>query len=133
MTRDCRLRALTALVLTGLAFWVYGECRTMQENVGFDFGASFRSLCLLAFVSSLFWFPFLVRRLFGFRAPRNSRLVICSLVIGAVLSEAWILLDEARFKREAKASDAIYARGRAWPNRAAALVYLPHRGIHATD
>jgi len=127
------LRALTALVIAGLAFWFYGECRTMQENVGFNFGASFRSLYLLAFLSSLFWLPFLVRRLSGFRAPRTSRLVVCSLIAGTVLSEAWILLDETRFKREAAASLVSYSRGRVWPNGGTALVYIPHRGIHATD
>jgi hypothetical protein len=133
VTKHRRYRVLAALSLAVFAFWLYGEFRTMQENVGFNFGASLRSLCLLAFVSLPFWFPFLLRRGSGFRAPRTSRLVIYSLILGSVLSEAWILLDEARFKRETVASLGLYSRWRAWPNGAAALVYVPYRGIHATD
>jgi hypothetical protein len=110
-----------------------GNYETMTETVGFRLWTSVTSLCMLGFISSIFWFPFVLRRVSGFRASRTSRLVICSLMIGSVLSEAWILFDEARFKGEAAASPDIYSRDRAWPNRAAALVYIPHRGIHATD
>jgi hypothetical protein len=105
----------------------------MDENVGFSFLTAFKSLCLLGFFIAIVWIPLLIRQLSGFRATRTFRLVTYSLIVGSLLSEAWILFDEARFKRETTASLVSYSRARAWPYRATALVYIPHRGIHATD
>jgi hypothetical protein len=57
-----------------------------------------------------------------------------SLLVGSLISEMWILRDEARFSAEAaQANGNRYSRARAWPNQGCSLVFMPGRGIHSTD
>jgi hypothetical protein len=70
------------------------------------------------------------------RAASTSFLAfaVC-LLAGNVVSEACLLVDEARFSAEVAngSRTAIYSRPRAWPNDLGGLVYVPGNGIHSTD
>lgn len=57
------------------------------------------------------------------------------LVTGGILSECWILADESAFASEIQenGSGKDYDRARVWPNEGCSLVYIPGKGVHATD
>jgi hypothetical protein len=55
------------------------------------------------------------------------------LLVACTLSERWIISDETRFAVEASKASGVFSRDRAWPNHGCSLVYIPGRGIHATD
>lgn len=70
-----------------------------------------------------------------------AHLVIFAMVggglIGIIIGESTILLDEAAFRREVEQAEFSgldsYGRARAWPNGTGSLVWNRGRGIHATD
>ncbi len=63
--------------------------------------------------------------------------VMLGTAAGSAAAEGWILLDEARFRREARAAVAEgtgwYFRARAWPNRDCELHYRADTGFWAAD
>jgi hypothetical protein len=73
------------------------------------------------------------------RTGRRGRLwlgvFMLSLLLGNIVSEGWIQLDEARFRHEVARQDktSVYSRARAWPNGNASLVHIPGKGYHGTD
>lgn len=92
-----------------------------------------------AYVAVLVGAPTLVARTL-YRADRAllqraSLVLAAALLAGAAASEAMLLVDEAAFASEMTRTPptTVYARARAWPHVDAALVYVPGRGIHATD
>jgi hypothetical protein len=129
MTFKRLARVFAFIACMGAAFWLYGAGRTMAETVGVSWQGTFSGA------------------LFGFMAPcvavmlvalarRERRLMTAltlALVLGSVISELWILNDEHRFRSEVAAASEIRSRPRAWPNGTASLVYLPGKGVHATD
>jgi hypothetical protein len=124
-------RVVAFIVCVAAAFWLYGIGRTMAETVGVSWHGT---LCgaLLGFVS-----PFGVVILIALvRRGRNRWLVTAltlAFVLGDVSSELWILHEERRFASEMTIVREIRSRPRGWPNGSASLVYLPGKGIHATD
>lgn len=63
---------------------------------------------------------------------------ILSALLGCVCAEGWIVYDEGRFRDEVSRHTAAgfttrYGRARAWPNTNGSLVFVPGRGIHATQ
>ena len=121
-----------------IGFWFYSIGRTMHETFYFSL-AAFSSGMLLGFILPLASIvPLLVVKRFWFReriwAVYSLFIVLSvSLLIGCLVSEAWILWDEACFSVEASKFDSIYSRPRAWPNQTCSLVFIPGKGIHSTD
>ena len=118
--------------VTGLAlsFWLYGGGRTMCETVGITW-AGFRCGAIVGvggpMLAALLFVP-IVRRKKAFVVALTS-----AVVAGAIASELWILRDERIFIREVENRASLYSRARAWPNHRSSLVFVPGRGIHATD
>jgi hypothetical protein len=133
---------MTTMVVTcPLAFWLYGEGRTMCETFGLDTrsitggllaGALFPALIIIPSLVVMCRWPSVLNSGTLLHLTLNAAI---GLMAGSVLSECWILADEVRFASEvvAGAPMAPYSRPRAWPNEGTALVYIPGRGIHATD
>ena len=124
-----------------LAFWFYGAGRTMYETVGLNIramaaGSFIGVICpTLMTISALF----VLRRFWTNLKPMTLLSIILGLgiglSIGSILSEGWILVDESKFASEVheSTSEQGYGRARSWPNEGCSLVYVPGRGIHATD
>lgn len=129
MNRLARVVAFIAGV--AVAFWLYGIGRTMAETVGVSWHGT---LCgaLLGFVAP-FGAVILIALARRSRQRRLTRALTLAFVLGSVSSELWILHDERRFASEVTTAGEIRSRPRAWPNGSASLVYLPGKGIHATD
>jgi hypothetical protein len=127
--RLARIAAFIACV--AVAFWLYGTGRTMAETVGVSWRGTL-SGALLGFVM-----PYVALMLVVFvRRDRQRALMMglaVALVLGNVMSELWIVQDECRFASDVATSDAVRSRPRAWPNGSAMLVFLPGKGVHATD
>lgn len=125
------------VLLFALGFWLYGGGRTLRETVGFDVLASLSGLFLGFFLPMIFALAILVwSRIWTSqmrRLPVLSSALAMTLILGSVVSEFWILRDEARFSNEASGREVIYSRERAWPNQDCSLVYVPGQGIHSTD
>ena len=143
MKRKARIAfAMATMVLAcPPAFWLYGEVRTMCETIGLNTRSIFASILLgmvypaLMTISALF----VVGR-FWSRMKASSLLSIIlgmgmGLVTGGILSECWILADERTFASEIQqnGSGEHYGRARVWPNEGCSLVYIPGKGVHATD
>ncbi len=123
-----------------LGFWSYGGGRTLCETVGFDVRASVWGLLtgvglpLFIILPVIFFKPIWsggkIRPAFCLAA-----LIVANLLIGSLISEWWILRDETRFAEEVSKTDgqSLYSRTRAWPNQSCGLVFMPGKGIHATD
>ena len=128
---------MAALAAAAAGFFVYGHGRTMSETFGFSATSSAASLLLSAFLAA----PVLLVVVFAGFVTRKFDpgppvvMLAAGLLTGCVTSEAWILLDEARFSAEVGAlrPGEFHDRGRAWPFQDAALVFIPGEGIHATD
>jgi hypothetical protein len=111
----------------------------MCETIGLQARASLHGLLVslalpIAFVAPLL----LAKKLWLAEDPRPALRVLFAfalcLTAGSIASECWILRDEARFSAEATAANGKpFSRPRAWPNRAAELVFQPGKGIHSTD
>jgi len=138
-----RTTLLVSASVIGLAagFWLYGIGRTMQETVNFKISAFLSGLVLGVILPLVVVLPpLLTAKKFWLREkvwPLPSWLValaVC-LLTGSLASEGWILRDEVRFAAEvAKTNgEAVYSRGRAWPNQICGLVFVPGKGIHSTD
>ena len=134
--------AMATMVFTcPIAFWIYGEVRTMCETVGLNTRATGSGIFLgmvypaLITISALF----VVRRFWN--SSKATSLLSISLGIGiglltgSILSECWILTDESRFFSEIRenGTEKHYGRARAWPNAGCSFVYIPGKGVHATD
>jgi hypothetical protein len=119
------------------AFFLYGMARTMSETFGFSATSTASSLMFTVFLAS----PVLLLVVFAGLASRKFDpgvpivVLAAGLFAGCVASEAWLLIDEARFSSEVAAlrPGEFHDRGRAWPFQNAGLVFIPGQGIHATD
>lgn len=135
------LAMATTVFTCPIAFWLYGGARTMCETVGFSTRALIIGLLFGAvFPAVTASFVLFVVRSFWPRLRSTSLLSITlgigiGVVIGSILSECWILVDESKFASEVRevAPGLPYARPRAWPNQIGSLVYVPGKGVHATD
>jgi hypothetical protein len=135
------MKARTALScaagLLGLVagFWLYGVGRSMAENVGFELASLFAGLYIAVLVPIPFVFPCAALALWRGHSPNACLATYTAcLVLGSLVSEVSMLVDEARFRAEIAAHlELPHNRARAWPNETVALVYWPDRGIHATD
>jgi integral membrane sensor domain MASE1 len=122
-------RVLAFIACVAAAFWLYGAGRTIAETVGISWrGTVSGALLSFAVPSAVVSFMPLVRR-----ERWLMTALTLALVLGSVLSELWILNDEHRFTSEVAAAGEIRSRPRTWPNGTASLVYLPGKGVHATD
>jgi len=125
-----RLARVVAFIgCVALAFWLYGGGRMMAETVGVSWRGTLSGALLGVAV------PGIVVTLIAL-ARHERRLIttlMLALVTGSVVSELWILRDEHRFASEIATASGIRGRPRAWPNGTASLVYLPGKGVHATD
>jgi integral membrane sensor domain MASE1 len=110
------------------AFWLYGIGRTMAETVGISWRGT-ASGGLIGFAAPSIVILIALAR----RERRLMTGLTLALVLGNVVSELWILNDEHRFASEVVTASEIRSRPRAWPNGTASLVYLPGKGVHATD
>jgi hypothetical protein len=123
-----------------LGFWSYSGGRTLCETVGFDartfaFGLlTGVGLPLFIILPVLILKPMWSRKKTG-PASWLIALLVANLLIGSLISEWWILRDETRFAEEVSKADGqnLYSRARAWPNQSCSLVFVPGKGIHATD
>jgi len=138
-------QTFAALVLAALGFRVYGGTRAMFEQFGFRPGpalvglivaiaAAMQPLLVLYIVTHLCDASLARRFREGRHAPLFARATV-AIVAGALLSEAAIGYDEARFLREVAQTDGTreYWRARAWPNTGCSLGYVPGSGFHATE
>lgn len=125
--------ALGLVISSTVAFWAYGGGRTMCETVG----VTWRGCRCGAIVETLPWVITTLVWVVLLRRHYSSVVVIAAItsafVVGSVLSELWILRDEKDFIEMTRGSEVIQSRARAWPNGVAALVYIPGKGVHATD
>jgi hypothetical protein len=138
-----KLRGLLALAIFigfSVGFWLYSVGRTMRETVSFDSAALCFGLLLGVILPSVAVLPLLLARtvwpkLKLWTPPWAFVALGLALLVGSVLAEWWILRDERRFSDEvSKASlNSPYSRPRAWPNGTSTLVFIPGKGIHATD
>lgn len=64
---------------------------------------------------------------------RTVGIVLAALVAGSALAEVWIVSDEKKFAALVSANAKPYSRSRPWPFDDASLVFVPNRGVHATD
>jgi hypothetical protein len=133
------LAIIVALAVGGLSFYVYGAVRTMQENIGLAarpllVSAAFPLVILAAAVAIV-----MAARSFTSGRPAISKRTIVLFaggwLLGCSASEACILNDERAFAHELslRPRTESYSRPRTWPNEACSLVFIPGRGIHATD
>lgn len=122
-------RVVAFIACAAAAFWLYGAGRTMAETVGISWrGTVSGALFGFAVPSAVVMFIALVRR-----ERWLMTALTLALGIGSIASELWILNDEHRFASEVARTSEIRSRPRAWPNGTASLVYLPGKGVHATD
>lgn len=116
-----------------LSFWTYGGGRTMCETVGL----TWRGCRCGVIVEALPWAIITLVWVLFLRRYYSPGIVIAAIAlafaVGSVSSELWILHDENKFIETATASGKRQGRPRAWPNSIAALVYIPGKGVHATD
>jgi len=132
-----KLFLILEIVGFGIGFLLYGIGRTMRETVNFNTTASLSGLLLGVVLPLIVILPVLIAKKLWFRTvawPGSLLLVafVASLLVGSLVSEAWILRDEARFSAET--TNAIpYSRPRAWPNQTCSLVFVPGKGTHGTD
>jgi uncharacterized membrane protein YbhN (UPF0104 family) len=116
-----------------VAFWLYGIGRTIHETVGINAAATFSGLAFgVCLPSVILVLVLVVRRSFRKRRWAVALLILC-LLLGSLLSELSILHDEQSFRVEAGAVNSVYSRARAWPNDGCTLVFVPGKGVHATD
>lgn len=134
------LLALAIVIGFSVGFWLYSVGRTMRETVSFDSAALCFGLLLGVVLPSVVVLPLLLARtvwpnLKLWTPPSAFVALGLALLVGSLLSEWWILRDERKFSDEAsKASlNSPYSRPRAWPNGTCSLVFIPGKGIHATD
>lgn len=124
-----------------IAFWFYGNARTLCETIGFNVRALIAGLLLGVVFPALVIITVLIagRRIWASLKPipliRIILTIVTGLLTGSTLSEGWILVDESHFASEIRqgASGIPYSRPRAWPNEGCSLVHIPGRGVHATD
>ena len=137
-----RATSLALVIFCGfsLGFWLYGVGRTMRETVNFNTIASLSGLVLGVALPMVAALPLVIAKKLWFREkvwPVPSWFVAFAFCLlgGSLVSEVWILLDEARFSTEVSKtnSEAAYSRSRAWPNQTCSLVFVPNKGIHSTD
>jgi len=133
MNRGRFLAVLGLAISLALSFWTYGIGRTMCETVGLTWRGCRCGAILGAFtltITALVWIVLL-------RRHYSPGIVVAAIALtfaaGSVSSELWILHDENEFIETATASGERQGRPRAWPNSIAALVYIPGKGVHATD
>lgn len=117
------------IACVAVAFWLYGVGRTMAETVGVSWRGTASGAVLGFAAPSIIVILIALAR----RERRLMTLLTLALVVGSAVSELWILNDERRFASEIAAAREIRSRPRAWPNGTASLVYLPGKGVHATD
>lgn len=140
MKANVFIRVLVIVLVVVVGFWLYGIGRTMRETVGFNVTALCSGL-LLGFALPLTVFlPLLISRtvwpvLKSWTELSSFRALVVALLIGCLLSESWILRDERKFSAETSQAtlDRPYSRPRAWPNTGSSLIFVPGKGIHATD
>lgn len=122
-------RVVAFIACVAVAFWLYGIGRTMAETVGVSWRGAL-SGALLGFVA-----PSVAVILVALARRQRWLMMALTLafILGSVVSELWILNDEHRFASEVGTTSEIRSRPRAWPNGTASLVYLPGKGVHATD
>lgn len=124
-------RIIAFIACMAVAFWLYGIGRTMAETVGVSWRGT-ASGAVLGFAAPSVGAALIALAL---RDRQRGLMVTLTLafVLGSALSELWIVHDEHRFKSDVLTSGEIRSRPRAWPNGSASLVYLPGKGVHATD
>lgn len=112
----------------------------MRETVGFDVAAFGFGLLTGVGLPLFIILPFLVFKTIRLRekirpTPWLIAVLAANLLIGSLISEWWILRDETQFSEEVSKADGQnpYSRARAWPNQSCSLVFVPGKGIHATD
>jgi hypothetical protein len=134
------LLSLAIIVGLGLGFWLYGVGRTMCETVGFTTRASLFGLLLSVVLPRVFALSLFIAKNLWWREKVWPVTTLCivfgvSLLVGSITSEFWILGDEKKFAAEVSrvSKDNLYSRPRAWPNQICSLVFMPGKGIHATD
>jgi hypothetical protein len=131
------LYAATIVLTFAVGFWLYGVARTMRETVFFNPAATASGMLLGVGVPVVGAVLCLIAKALWFRQRSWNPLLLVALAVslsaGNAASEAWILWDEAGFWAEVASTDGPYSRARAWPNRAYRLIYMPGKGIHATD
>lgn len=135
------LAMATMLSTCPLAFWLYGEGRTMCETIGLNTRAIIAGLLIGVYFPAL-TISLALFAVWRFRTGLKSMTLLSmilgigiGLLTGSILSEWWILVDESRFISEMREapSGMPYGRPRAWPNEGCSLVCVPGAGIHATD
>lgn len=129
-------RSVTAVgvgITLALAFWSYGIGRTLCETTGLTWRGSLCGVTIAlgaCAVTGSVW-SFITRRLHlraGFWAAFGA-----AFLLGAITSELCILRDERLFAEQVATSGKLQSRPRAWPNDSGMLVYVPGKGVHATD
>jgi hypothetical protein len=132
------VRIVVALLGFVVGFWLYGVGRTMRETVGFNATALFCGLLSGVVLPLALVLPLLLARtvwpVLKWWIPHSMFITLAAaLLIGGLLSEWWILHDERKFSIETLALDKPHSRPRAWPNSGCSLVFVPGKGIRATD
>jgi len=121
----------------------YAGARALIQTIGVHlnaalFGALISFVYLVLFAGVFFTLYYLLRLLRRGRkwsAPKlHWRALLLSALLGWATAEIWVTADEVRFLSEvARNTEERYTRGRSWPNVGTQLVYIPGRGVHATD
>ena len=131
---------MVGMISFAAGFYSYGGARTMAETFTFDLAASLYGLLLGVVIPVLFVGPIAAgKKLWGREKlwPPSALFLLfaSSLLVGSLISECWILMDEARFAGEVSRSAGtnLFSRPRAWPNELCSLVFVPGKGIHSTD
>jgi hypothetical protein len=140
-----RIRCLLGWAATGGtaagAFGLYGGLRGMSETFGFDARTSGGALlveCDLGaplVLAALLLVRFVLRERMSGELQTVLVIGCCAgALVGTFASEALFLWDESQFLDEVTAHPgANHSRSRMFPHTDCSLVYIPGRGIHATD
>ena len=115
------------------AFWMYSILKSMGETLGFRIEIFLRDLSLVTLAPLLLTLPILPTFVSRRRLTNFVSAIVAASIIGSAVAEATIFADERRFMSECQHRTGLYSRPRAWPNGGSSLVYVPGRGVHATD
>jgi hypothetical protein len=136
----CLRCVLSGVVLVVCAHY-YAQARALMETVGWRPNATLFGVWLSLWHLALYLGPFAVLCFLhpSLKRHRTSMFrrmptFVFAAAMGWAVAEVWVMTDEVHFLLEvARNSEEHYTRGRVWPNVGTQLVYIPGRGVHATD